>query len=178
MLGQETEPRQQQDGEPELDLTTLPRYRVKSRCPSCGRPRTAGREVMRAVAETLRTDRSYAAAILEPIEIFGVDDFAESQVTNKARLKTCPLEQWRVGREYRRRLKKAFEAARIDTRSRTGPSRSARRAARWRSWSGRPPDRTARNDRRAASRSTSPASGTAQCRPGDPRSRPVARPER
>jgi len=71
-------------------------------------------ELMRRVAEELRTDPSYASAILEPIEIFGVDDFAESQVTIKARLKTRPLEQWTVGREYRRRLKKAFDAARIE----------------------------------------------------------------
>lgn len=71
-------------------------------------------ELMRTVAEELRRDPSYAATILEPIEIFGVDDFAESQVTIKARLKTRPLEQWNVGREYRRRLKKAFDAAGIE----------------------------------------------------------------
>ncbi|MGH7268555.1 MAG: mechanosensitive ion channel family protein [Candidatus Rokuibacteriota bacterium] len=71
-------------------------------------------ELMREVAEALRRDPRYAAAILEPIEIFGVDDFAESQVTIKARLKTRPLEQWNVGREYRRRLKQAFDSARIE----------------------------------------------------------------
>jgi small-conductance mechanosensitive channel len=71
-------------------------------------------ELMRVVDADLRADPSYAARILEPIEIFGVDDFAESQVTIKARLKTRPLEQWNVGREYRRRLKKAFDAARIE----------------------------------------------------------------
>jgi small conductance mechanosensitive channel len=70
--------------------------------------------LMRAVAEELRTDPAYAVGILEPIEIFGVDDFAESQVTIKARLKTRPLEQWNVGREYRRRLKRAFDAAGIE----------------------------------------------------------------
>jgi small conductance mechanosensitive channel len=71
-------------------------------------------ELMRRTAEELRTDPCYAAAILEPIEIFGVDDFAESQVTIKARLKTRPLEQWNVGREYRRRLKKAFDSAGVE----------------------------------------------------------------
>jgi small conductance mechanosensitive channel len=70
--------------------------------------------LMRTVAEELRTDPVYAAGILEPMEIFGVDEFAESQVTIKARLKTRPLEQWNVGREYRRRLKKAFDAAGIE----------------------------------------------------------------
>jgi small conductance mechanosensitive channel len=70
--------------------------------------------LMRTVAEELRTAPVYAAGILEPMEIFGVDEFAESQVTIKARLKTRPLEQWNVGREYRRRLKKAFDAAGIE----------------------------------------------------------------
>ncbi|MEW6684471.1 MAG: mechanosensitive ion channel family protein [Nitrospirota bacterium] len=71
-------------------------------------------EVMRDVAESMRQDQAFAAKILEPIEIFGVDNFGESEVTIKARLKTLPIEQWNVGREYRRRLKKAFDAQGIE----------------------------------------------------------------
>lgn len=71
-------------------------------------------EVMRDVAESMRQDQAFAAKILEPIEIFGVDNFGESEVTIKARLKTLPIEQWTVGREYRRRLKKAFDAQGIE----------------------------------------------------------------
>jgi len=67
-------------------------------------------EVMTEVAEDLRKDARLGSSILEPIEIFGVDDFKESEVTIKARLKTVPIQQWTVGREYRRRLKKAFDA--------------------------------------------------------------------
>jgi small conductance mechanosensitive channel len=52
--------------------------------------------------------------MLEPLEVFGVDDFKDSEVTIKARLKTIPLQQWTVGREYRRRLKKAFDACGIE----------------------------------------------------------------
>jgi small conductance mechanosensitive channel len=66
------------------------------------------------VAEELRQDPVLGPMILEPIEIFGVDDFADSAVIIKARLKTRPIEQWNVGREYRRRLKKAFDAAGIE----------------------------------------------------------------
>ena len=68
-------------------------------------------EIMRRVADEMRADSTYGSTILEPIEIFGVDDFRESAVTIKARLKTLPIEQWTVGREYRRRLKKAFDVA-------------------------------------------------------------------
>jgi small-conductance mechanosensitive channel len=71
-------------------------------------------EVMRQVAEELRGDPLFAPKILAPIEIFGVDNFGESEVTIKARLKTQPIEQWNVGREYRRRLKKAFDAQGIE----------------------------------------------------------------
>jgi small conductance mechanosensitive channel len=70
--------------------------------------------VMERVAEELRADPRYASSMLEPIEIFGVDDFGESDVTIKARLKTLPLQQWAVGREYRRRLKKAFDTDGIE----------------------------------------------------------------
>jgi small-conductance mechanosensitive channel len=52
--------------------------------------------------------------MLEPIEIFGIDAFADSAVTIKARFKTRPLQQHLVGREYRRRLKKAFDAEGIE----------------------------------------------------------------
>ncbi len=71
-------------------------------------------EVMRQVAEDMRRDPVFGEKILEPMEIFGVDNFGESEVTIKARIKTKPNEQWNVGREYRRRLKKAFDAHGIE----------------------------------------------------------------
>jgi small conductance mechanosensitive channel len=43
-----------------------------------------------------------------------VDSFGESEVVIKARLKTLPIQQWAVGREYRRRLKKAFDEKAIE----------------------------------------------------------------
>lgn len=71
-------------------------------------------EVMRQVDEELRADPKYSRFILEPIEVLGVDNFADSAVVIRARLKTQPIQQWAVGREYRRRLKKAFDAAGIE----------------------------------------------------------------
>jgi small conductance mechanosensitive channel len=70
--------------------------------------------VMREVDEDLRSDPAFGEKMLEPIEIFGVDSFGDSAVVVKARLKTLPIEQWSVGREYRRRLKKAFDARGIE----------------------------------------------------------------
>lgn len=69
--------------------------------------------VMREVAEELRNDPEFASKILEPIEMLGVDAFNDSSLVLKARIKTQPIEQWTVGREYRRRLKRAFDAKNI-----------------------------------------------------------------
>ncbi len=71
-------------------------------------------EIMRQAAGTLRQEAAFGRLMLEPIEIFGVDNFTESAVIIKARLKTLPSQQHVVGREFRRRLKKAFDAAGVD----------------------------------------------------------------
>ena len=67
-------------------------------------------EVVREAARELMQDPAYAAAILEPLEVMGVDAFKPSEVTLRFRIKTLPLKQWDVGRELRRRIKKAFDA--------------------------------------------------------------------
>lgn len=66
-------------------------------------------KIMIEVAEELRADGEFKDRILEPMELMGVDSFGDSAVVIKARLKTKPIQQWAVGREYRRRLKKAFD---------------------------------------------------------------------
>jgi small conductance mechanosensitive channel len=66
-------------------------------------------EVMKKVDEEMRQDPAFSSDILAPLEIFGVDRFAESAVIIRARTRTKPLQQWRVAREFNRRLKQAFE---------------------------------------------------------------------
>ena len=70
--------------------------------------------VIRAVDEQLRSEPEYRDDILEPIEVLGLDQFADSAVVIKARTKTRPMQQWRVGREFNRRLKKEFDARGIE----------------------------------------------------------------
>jgi small conductance mechanosensitive channel len=67
-------------------------------------------EVVRETAREMLDDPAYAASILEPLEVLGVDDFKASEVTLRFRIKTVPLKQWEVGRELRRRIKKALDA--------------------------------------------------------------------
>jgi len=71
-------------------------------------------EIMRRVGDELRQEAAYNRLMLEPVEIFGVDNFTDNSVIIKARLKTLPSQQQAVGREFRRRLKKAFDAAGVD----------------------------------------------------------------
>lgn len=71
-------------------------------------------DVMREVGHDLQKDEVFSASILEPIEIFGVDKFDDSAVVIRARIKTKPIQQWSVGREYRRRLKFAFDSRNIE----------------------------------------------------------------
>jgi small conductance mechanosensitive channel len=71
-------------------------------------------DVMKKVGDELREDPDFKNNILEPIEIFGLDKFANSAIVIKARLKTKPVQQWSVGREYRKRLKEEFDRLKIE----------------------------------------------------------------
>ncbi|MFO7889780.1 MAG: mechanosensitive ion channel family protein [bacterium] len=71
-------------------------------------------KIMKQVDEDLRADPEYKDDIIEPLEIFGLDKFADSALIIKARITTKPIKQWRVGREYNRRLKKAFDQNNIE----------------------------------------------------------------
>lgn len=71
-------------------------------------------EVIKQVDEELRQDEGFKTDILEPIEILGLDRFADSAVIIKARTKTLPIRQWAVGREFNRRLKRRFDEMDIE----------------------------------------------------------------
>ncbi len=68
-------------------------------------------EIMRRVGAEMKAEKEFASVILEPLEVFGVDNFTEATVTIKARFKTQPAQQYFVGREFRRRLKYALHTA-------------------------------------------------------------------
>lgn len=71
-------------------------------------------EVLKATAEQMRAEDRWAAVIREPLEILGVDRFADSAVVIRARFRTNAGSQWSVAREFNRRYKKAFDAAGIE----------------------------------------------------------------
>ena len=71
-------------------------------------------KVVKTLDEELRADPDFKDAILQPIEVLGLDKFADSAVVIKARTTTKPIQQWRVGREFNRRLKKRFDELGIE----------------------------------------------------------------
>jgi len=71
-------------------------------------------DVLKELGAQLMADDPYHAAILEPLEIMGVDKLGDFAVVIKARFKTLPSQQWLVGREMNARIIKRFAEARID----------------------------------------------------------------
>jgi len=71
-------------------------------------------QVVQSIAEGLMREEEYKSSILEPLEVLGVDKFADSAVIIKCRIKTAPIQQWLVGREMNRRIKKKFDEEGIE----------------------------------------------------------------
>lgn len=71
-------------------------------------------EILKEVGKELRQDSAFERDILDDLEVVGVDNFADSAVEIAVRIKTLPIRQWVVGRELRRRIKKAFDAHDIE----------------------------------------------------------------
>ena len=71
-------------------------------------------EIMKKVCATMKEDSKFTKVILEEPEIFGVDKFDDSAVVIKGRIKTKPIRQWEVGREFLRRIKLEFDENKIE----------------------------------------------------------------
>ncbi len=71
-------------------------------------------EIMHEVGKKLLEDPALGKFMVGEPEIFGVDKFDDSAVIIKGRIKTKPIHQWEVGREYLRRLKLAFDKNNIE----------------------------------------------------------------
>jgi moderate conductance mechanosensitive channel len=70
--------------------------------------------ILRRIGDEMQNDSRFGPFILEPIEVLGVDAFSVWSMQLKVRIKTVPLKQWDVGRELRKRIKKAFDELGIE----------------------------------------------------------------
>ncbi|MEM8504713.1 MAG: mechanosensitive ion channel family protein [Cyanobacteria bacterium P01_D01_bin.1] len=66
-------------------------------------------QLVRKVGNELRHDSEWSELILEDPEILGVEELGDRAVTLRVWIKTQPMKQWDVSREYRRRFKQALE---------------------------------------------------------------------
>ncbi len=71
-------------------------------------------EIFRQLGADMQADETYGPRILAPIEIVGLDQFADSAVVIKGRIMTRPQEQWGVLREFHRRVKRRFDELGIE----------------------------------------------------------------
>lgn len=69
--------------------------------------------LIKGVAEAMRQDLTWCENILEPAQILGVEQFSDRGLIIRVWIKTKTLKQWEVAREFRRRLKIAFDQAGI-----------------------------------------------------------------
>ncbi len=65
--------------------------------------------LLRQIGAEMQGDSKFGPFILEAIDVLGVDAFGMWSLHLKVRIKTVPLKQWEVGRELRKRIKKAFD---------------------------------------------------------------------
>ena len=71
-------------------------------------------EILKAVGEEMQADETYGPLIMEPLEVLGLESFGESSVNIRVRLKTLPIKQWMVRREFNRRMKRVFDEKGIE----------------------------------------------------------------
>lgn len=70
--------------------------------------------VMKDIGEDFHADADWGPLLVEPPQVLGVEEFADSAVVIRMNAKTLPLKQWDVARELRRRIKKRFDAEGIE----------------------------------------------------------------
>jgi len=70
--------------------------------------------VLKDVSEDMRNDSAFKEVILEPLTVLGLDSFGDSSVNIRVFFKTLPIKQWDVAREFRKRVKKAFDEKGIE----------------------------------------------------------------
>jgi small conductance mechanosensitive channel len=65
-------------------------------------------DLTRQVGQDLQNDPEWQELILDEPQVLGVDDFGDSSIVIRVWIKTQPMKQWDVSREYRRRFKLAL----------------------------------------------------------------------
>lgn len=71
-------------------------------------------KVLERVGQELYEDPDWNGDILSPLEVQGLQNLGDSAVEIRVRYRTKPVTQWKIRREFLRRVKKAFDAEGIE----------------------------------------------------------------
>jgi moderate conductance mechanosensitive channel len=66
-------------------------------------------QVLKQLADEMYRDRQWRSKLLEPPDILGIDAIDHVGISIRIWIKTQPLQQWAVAREFRRRLEKVMK---------------------------------------------------------------------
>lgn len=66
-------------------------------------------EVINRTGREMADDPQWREQVLSPPAVLGLDEFGDSAITIRVLGDTAPIQQWAVAREFRKRLKKAFD---------------------------------------------------------------------
>lgn len=69
--------------------------------------------VIKAVANNMNHDVEWKEKILEEPSVLGIENFSDTGIIIRVLIKTEPLKQWEIAREFRRRIKVAFDQENI-----------------------------------------------------------------
>ncbi|MUL37841.1 hypothetical protein BWI75_16280 [Gloeocapsopsis sp. AAB1 = 1H9] len=70
-------------------------------------------DILKEVSQQLFREPEWRDRLPEPPEVLGIDDLSHTGMLMRVWIKTTPMEQWSVGREFRLRVRQAFEANNI-----------------------------------------------------------------
>ena len=70
-------------------------------------------EVMTQVANQMQSEPQWSEYFIETVEVLGVEEVSHEGILIHLLIKTAPAKHWPVGREFRRRVKKALDEAGI-----------------------------------------------------------------
>ncbi|MEH2260827.1 mechanosensitive ion channel family protein [Nostoc sp.] len=70
-------------------------------------------EILKQVCKQLYSEVEWRDRLPESPQVLGIDDLSYTGMSVRVWIKTAPMEQWSVGREFRLRVRQAFEANNI-----------------------------------------------------------------
>ena len=70
--------------------------------------------IMKEVGDDMFIDNQFKSDMLDTMEVSGLNSFGDSEMVIRGRIRTKPGKQWGIGREYRKRLKEAFDQHNIE----------------------------------------------------------------